>query len=197
MQYQAILHKNITFVKQPHSNTYIKGDPPMQRQVDYSEAIISRYPEQIVIGIARDQKGTPNPITLGWTMLVSHVPPMMAVAIGKTRYSLETFRHAREFVIAFPSEYQGDEALFFGTKSGRDIDKLAQVGTSLIPATQIDSVLMADAVANFELKLTGELDTGDHVVFAGEVVASHINEKKLNRLYTVGENYQMAGRMRG
>lgn len=165
----------------------------MQQQVDYSQAVASKYPEQIVIGIARDPQGKHNPITLGWTMIVSHEPPMMAVSIGKTRYSLETFRHAREFVIAFPSEHQQGEAMLFGTKSGRDMDKLAAVGCSLVPACKIDAVLLADAVANFECKLVAELETGDHVVFVGEVVCSHLNDKPLNRLYTVGEGYKMEG----
>ena len=169
----------------------------MQQQVDYSKAIVSKYPEQIVIGIARDAQGKHNPITLGWTMIVSHQPPMMAVSIGKTRYSLDTFRSAREFVIAFPSEHQQEEAMLFGTKSGRDMDKLAAAGCSVIPASKIDSVLLADAVANFECKLTGELESGDHVIFVGEVVCSHLNPVSLDRLYTVGEGYQMAGRPRG
>ena len=169
----------------------------MQQQVDYSRAIASKYPEQIVIGIARDRHGKHNPITLGWTMIVSHEPPMMAVAIGKTRYSLETFRQAGEFVIAFPSEHQRDEAMLFGTKSGRDTDKLAEAGCPVLPASEIDSVLLADAVANFECKLAGELEAGDHVIFTGEVVCSHLNSKPLNRLYTVAEGYKMAGRPRG
>jgi len=169
----------------------------MQRQVECSRAIASKYPEQIVIGIARDPQGKHNPITLGWTMIVSHGPPMMAVAIGKPRHSLEAFRHAREFVIAFPSEHQQDEAMLFGTRSGRDIDKLAVAGSPTVPASGIDSVLLADAVANFECKLVSELETGDHFVFVGEVICAHLNDKPLNRLYTVGEGYAMAGLPRG
>jgi flavin reductase (DIM6/NTAB) family NADH-FMN oxidoreductase RutF len=165
----------------------------MQKQVSYSQAIASKYPEQIAIGIARDEQGKHNPITLGWTMIVSHVPPMMAVSIGKTRYSLEAFRQAGEFVIAFPSEYQEDEAMLFGTESGRDMDKFSAAGTAVVPASKIDSVLMADAVANFECKLVSELETGDHVIFVGEVVCAHLNEEPLNRLYTVGEDYKMGG----
>ena len=165
----------------------------MQHQVEYSQAATSKYPEQIVIGIACDPQGRHNPITLGWTMIVSHEPPMMAVSIGKTRHSLQAFRHAREFVIAFPSEHQQEEAMLFGTKSGRDMDKLAAAGCSVIPASKIDSVLLADAVANFECRLSAELDTGDHVVFVGEIICSHVNSGPLNRLYTVGEGYKMAG----
>ena len=165
----------------------------MQRQMSYSEAIASKYPEQVVIAIARDSAGKHNPITLGWTMIVSGDPPMMAVSIGKTRWSLEAFRLAKEFVIAFPSEHQRDETMLFGTTSGRDTDKLAAGGAATQPASEIDSVLLADAVANFECRLAGEMEAGDHVVLVGEVVAAHLSEKGLNRLYTVGPRYKMGG----
>ncbi len=165
----------------------------MQREASYSDAINSKYPEQIVIAIAKDAKGNCNPITLGWTMIVSGSPPMMAVSIGKTRWSLEAIRTAKEFVVAFPSEGQQEETMLFGTKSGRDMDKLAAAGAKTQPAKVVDGVLLADAVANFECKLAGEMEAGDHVIFVGEVVQAHLNDKPLNRLYTVGPNYKLAG----
>ena len=169
----------------------------MQREASYSEAIDSKYPEQIVIAIAKDSKGNYNPITLGWTMIVSGQPPMMAVSIGKTRWSLGAFRLAKEFVIAFPSAHQQAETMLFGTRSGREADKLADAGAKTQPAQAIDGVLLAEAVANFECRLVGEAPAGDHVIFIGEVVKAHLNERALNRLYTVGPNYKMGGLGRG
>lgn len=165
----------------------------MQREASYSEAVNSKYPEQIVIAIAKDAKGKPNPITLGWTMIVSGEPPMMAISIGKGKWSEQAVRAAGEFVIAFPSEHQRDETMLFGTRSGRDIDKLAEAGAKTQPAKVIDGVLLAEAVANFECKLVGEMETGDHTVFVGEVVQAHLNEGALNRLYTVGPDYKLSG----
>ena len=72
-------------------------------EATYDQAIARRYPEQVVIAIAKDRKGKYNPITLGWTMLASHEPPMMAIAVGKTRYSLQAIRHCREFVVSMAS----------------------------------------------------------------------------------------------
>ena len=169
----------------------------MQKQVSYSQAIVTKYPEQVVIAIAHDANGKYNPITLGWTMIVSGQPPMMAIAVGKTRYSLEAIRQANEFVIAFPSEHQHDEAMLFGTKSGRDTDKLAEANTATSKASMIDCVLMDDAVANFECKLVSEVETGDHITFVGQIVCSHVNDKPLNRLYTVDTGHKMHGLPRG
>ncbi len=165
----------------------------MQKQVAYSKAIPTKYPEQVVVAISKAESGICNPITLGWTMIVSHEPPMMAIAVAHKRYSLEAIRHAGEFVIAFPSEHQEEEVMLFGTKSGRDLDKLSTAQTKTQPASGIGCVLMTEAVANFECKLVNELITGDHVVLVGEIVASHVNEQDLNRIYTVGAGYKMGG----
>ncbi|HIQ22036.1 MAG TPA: flavin reductase family protein [Planctomycetes bacterium] len=165
----------------------------MQVESTFERARALKYPEQIVIAIARDPAGKYNPITLGWVTQTSHEPPMFAISIGNTRYSLGVIRAAKEFVLAWPSEHQKDETLFFGTKSGREVDKLAEAGTPTQPARAIDGVLLRDAVANLECRLVSELQTGDHVIFVGQVVAAHVNRRPLNRLYTVGENYQFEG----
>jgi len=164
-----------------------------QKQAPYQEAIVRKYPEQVVIAIARDEKGVPNPITLGWTMITSIQPPMMAISIGRTRYSLGAVRHSKEFVIAFPSDEMAEATLFYGTKSGRDMNKLEAHPTPTQQAAVVDGVLLADAVANFECRLAAELETGDHVIFVGEVVAAHANERPKRRLYTTGAGYAMSG----
>lgn len=162
----------------------------MQVATTYADAICTKYPEQVAICIAKDAQGKYNPITLGWVMPTSHDPPMFAISIGLTRHSLEAIRLAGEFVIAFPSTEMADDALFHGSKSGRDMDKLAECGTATIPATEIDCVLLADAVANFECVLESELLTGDHVIFTGKVVASHKNDDpNVCRVYSVAPNH--------
>jgi len=166
----------------------------VQIEVSYKRAIKRKYPEQVAIAVVKDAQGKYNPITLGWAMITSHEPPMMAVSIGKTRYSLGALRLSREFVIAFPSSNMARDALFHGTQSGRDMDKLSQCGTRTQPAKMIDDVLLTDAVANFECVLDSELETGDHFLFVGRVVAAHVHEDdELRRLYTLGAGYAMGG----
>ena len=158
----------------------------MQKQAEFPEAIKTKYPEQVVIAIAKDKNGKANPITLGWTMLVSGKPPMMAIAVASTHYSIETIRHSKCFCLAFPSSDMAEMALFFGSKSGRDIDKFAEFDCKTEPAKTIDSVLLSDAVANFECTLESETIAGDHIIFVGKVVCSHINTEPKKRLYTTG-----------
>ncbi|MHC4172013.1 MAG: flavin reductase family protein [Planctomycetota bacterium] len=163
----------------------------MQKQAEYSDAIKTKYPEQVVIAIAKDRNGKANPITLGWTMIVSGRPPMMAIAVAKTHYSVEAITHSRTFTIAFPSAEMAEAALFFGSKSGRDIDKFAEFDCPTEPAKEIDSVLLADAVANFECTLESQVHAGDHIIFVGEIVSAHINTEPKKRLYTTGTGHKL------
>ena len=163
----------------------------MQKQIEYEQAIKTKYPEQVVIAIAKDKAGRPNPVTLGWTMIVSGKPPMMAIAVASRHYSIETIRHSKCFCLAFPSSEMADAALFFGSKSGRDTDKFAEFSCPNEPAHEIDSVLLTDAVANFECTLESETVAGDHIIFIGRVVCSHKSVEPKKRLYTIGPGHKM------
>ena len=163
----------------------------MQKQVEYAQAIVTKYPEQVVIAIAKDKAGKANPVTLGWTMIVSGSPPMMAIAVAAKHYSIETIRYSKCFTVAFPTSEMADVALFFGTRSGRDTDKLTEFDCPTDSAKEIDSVLLTDAVANFECTLESETVAGDHIIFVGKVVASHVNTEPKKRLYTVAPGHKM------
>lgn len=163
----------------------------MQKQVEYQQAIKTKYPEQLVIAIAKDKNGKANPVTLGWTMIASGNPPMMAIAVASRHYSVETIRHSKCFTVVYPSSQMSDAALFFGSNSGRNTDKLAEFDCPNEPAAKIDSVILTDAVANFECDLVSETTAGDHIIFIGRIVTSHINIESKKRLYTVASGHKL------
>jgi flavin reductase (DIM6/NTAB) family NADH-FMN oxidoreductase RutF len=166
----------------------------VQVKNDYTKVISRKYPEQVVIAIVKDGDGKYNPITLGWTMITSHKPPMMAFAVAPHRHSRKAIEESKEFVIAFPSSLMAEATLFYGTKSGRDVDKLKEHPIATEPATEIDSLLFTDAVANFECKLESQLETGDHILYVGRIVASHMNtDASLKRIYTVAPGHKLGG----
>lgn len=146
----------------------------MQKRVEYSQAAETKFTDTVSYAIAKDQNGVPNPITLGWLMRTSHTPPMLAISVALKSHSYEAIRSSKCFTVVFPNEAQLKEAMFFGTHSGKQTDKLKEFGTATSPAAEIDSVILDDASANFECVLEGELITGDHAIFAGRVVASHM-----------------------
>ena len=163
----------------------------MQKLVPYAKAFAARPPREVVIGIAKDVQDKYNPITLGMFSHVANKPPVLAVSIAKEQYSLEAFHRSKEFVIALPGEAQAEETMLYGTKSGRDGDKLALAGAKTQPATQIDCVLLCEAAANYECRLVAETAVGGHIVLFGEVVAAHMADPPIRRLYVLGPGYRM------
>jgi len=163
----------------------------MQKQVKIDEALRTKYPEQIVIATAKDKKGKANPVTLGWTMIASGQPPMMAIAVYEGHYSIETIRHSKSFTISFPSDEMADAAMFFGKHSGRNTDKFAKFDCPHSKASKINSVLLDDAVANFECTLVWEKQAGDHIIFIGQIEAAHINTEPKKRLFALAAGYKL------
>jgi flavin reductase (DIM6/NTAB) family NADH-FMN oxidoreductase RutF len=160
----------------------------MQTATAFDQAMLRKYPEPIALVIVKDEQGKFNPMPLGWFMMTSREPPLLALSVGQTRYTLEQIRKAGEFVIAFPPSTMGMETLYYGTNSGRDVDKFVETPVRTQPAAKIDCVLMTDAVANFECRLVSELATGDHVIFVCEVVASYANQdENVRRLYSIAQ----------
>jgi len=163
------------------------------RQVSPAEAFKRKCPEQIVLAVSADAAGRPDVITLGWAMPTSGVPPMLAISVGHTRYSHELIEKGGEFVLAFPSIQLAEACLLCGTKSGRDTDKLAAAKLRTEPAKLVRPPLLAGCLANFECKVRGKLVTGDHTIFAGEVLAAHVDDSVTDRVYNFSGQFLAAG----
>jgi flavin reductase (DIM6/NTAB) family NADH-FMN oxidoreductase RutF len=163
----------------------------MQKQVSFEQVVKTKYPEQVVIVIAKDKNSRPNPVTLGWTMFASYSPPMLVIGVYKGHYTVKCIRHSKCFTLVYPSSDMAKAALFFGSHSGRDTDKLKEFPCKTAPAKKIDSILLTDAVANFECRLVKQIPTGDHIVFVGQVVCAHINKKPKKRLYSLGKGHKL------
>ena len=165
----------------------------MQKRVAAKEALLRKYPEQVVLVTTRSRAGRANVMAVGWVCVASSEPLMFLVGIDDEAYTYELIRKTREFVVAFPSERQARETLFVGTRHGHKIDKFAACRLATQGAAVVKAPLVADAVANFECKLVEITRPGDCPLIVGRVVAAHVNTRKsLRRLYTVGKGYKLA-----
>mgnify|MGYP006280601071 CR=1 FL=1 len=149
----------------------------MLKQVPIREAWKRKYPEQVVCATCVDEAGRGNIIPLGWFMPTSFDPAMCAISVGHTRYSHKLITRSREFVVAFPAEGSEEDVRYCGTHSGRDVDKFAETGFTAARGTEVSAPLIEECLVNFECKLAGSLDTGDHTIFAGGIIAAQVNEE--------------------
>ncbi len=161
----------------------------MMKEVSFGEAMKHKYPEWVVLIVTQDEEGRVDIMPAGWAMIASGDPPMFAVAVGHGRYTHELIARSHEFVVAFPSPGQEEDVLYTGTHSGRDVDKLEHTDFRTRPASKIKTPLLEGCVVNLECALDHQTTAGDHSIFVGRVVASHVDDSIPRRLVNFGGNH--------
>lgn len=147
-------------------------------EVDSSEAFSKFKPESVVLVISVEKDGRPSGMTAGWITKCSSEPPMIAVVLSKSGFTHKLIKESKEFVIAVPNKELEKELLYFGETHGDQVDKFKETGIETEKSKFIKSPLIKNATINFECKLEKEVDSGDHTIFIGKVLASYINRNK-------------------
>lgn len=110
---------------------------------------------------------------------------MIAISIGHARYSHECIEYCKEFVLCFPSEDQKEGAWLCGTRSGMDIDKFKAAGFKAIPSKAVKPPLISGSTTAYECTVVDKVETGDHTLYIGEVMATHGTPEKTKHLYSI------------
>jgi flavin reductase (DIM6/NTAB) family NADH-FMN oxidoreductase RutF/rubredoxin len=104
---------------------------------------------------------------------VTSEPPTIAVSINRNNFTWEFINESRVFTASVlrqdtPLDFIGR----FGFKSGRDIDKFEgisyQIGETKAP------VVLDNAVAYLEARVTQQMEVGTHTIFIGELVNAEV-----------------------
>ena len=149
------------------------------KRVEYSEANKqTKHPAKVVVAIVKDENGKFNPITLEWFMKTSIKPPMFAISVGQTRYSHDCLQKSRFFNLCFPSKEMVDAVKLWGSRSGRDMDKLEVAGHEWFAGRLAKYPIIRDAKATFECQVVTQVKSGDHTIFVGEVKHCWLDEEK-------------------
>ena len=154
------------------------------KNVESSIAIARKHPNWIFQVVTIDKDGTPNAMPASWCSFCSSEPTMMAVSVAFERYTHHLIEESDDFVLAFPNKEQKEAVYYCGSKSGKNVNKFGQTDLKTTPSTRVNTPLIEDSVACFECKKDGSIVSGDHTIFTGEVVASHVSEKYTEKIYT-------------
>ncbi len=140
--------------------------------------VVSNKNKRVALAVVELPDGKANVITLEWFMKTSIKPPMFAISVGHERYSHLGLQENRYFNLVIPSTEMREETIFFGTKSGRNFDKLTETKVKTFPGKYKKLPILENAVANFECKVITQVNSGDHTIFVGEVRYSWVDETK-------------------
>jgi flavin reductase (DIM6/NTAB) family NADH-FMN oxidoreductase RutF len=100
------------------------------------------------------------------------------ISIWKRNFSCDLLREQKEFAVNTVSKDQIGIAKFFGSKSGKDLDKFKETGVETFKASKIKAPLFKESPISLDCKVVRQIDTGDCVTFIAKLVAAHKNNDK-------------------
>jgi len=129
----------------------------MPQEVDFyqqAEYILDRMRHGGVLCTVVDDAGKTNVLTLGWGLVGPsyHGHPVLAIAVTPRRYSWRFLEEVPDFVIAVPDDTLKEAVAFCGRESGRDVDKFAACGLTVVPSQHVRAPSIAECPLNVECR---------------------------------------------
>ncbi|MDL2225759.1 flavin reductase family protein [Eubacteriales bacterium OttesenSCG-928-M02] len=140
---------------------------------------------------------TANSLTIGWgTIGIVWRRPVFVCAIRLDRYTHRVLEQSGAFTVSIPATGTLSEELkFIGTKSGRDMDKYAATGLTLLPGQNVSAPVIAQCPIHLECQVVSShimepglthpsvrtiYDTHNtyHVLFYGEILSCYSTEEE-------------------
>lgn len=130
-------------------------------------AMISPLPA-VMVSCGEDEEK--NIITIAWTGIINSTPPLTYVSVRKSRHSHELIQKNREFVINLVNEELTFAADYCGVKSGRDIDKFAEMNLTPEPSEVVSCPGIGESPLNLECRVIEIHEYPSHDMFVAEIV---------------------------
>ena len=145
--------------------------------------------------------GKPNAMTISWGALgIDWARPVFTTYVRHSRYTHELLERGGEFTVNIPrGAIRKDIFAMAGRQSGRNVDKVAELGLTLVDAEVIDTPAVLECPITLECKViykqlldselpediverfypadVTDIDAGGncyrHVMYVGEIVAAY------------------------
>ncbi len=165
------------------------------------------YPIPAVMVSCRDKAGHDNIITVAWTGTICTNPAMAYISVRPERHSYNMIKETGEFVINLTTKELTYATDYCGVRSGRDVDKFAELKLTKEQASQVNVPLIGESPVNIECKVVRIDELGSHHMFVAEVVAVHADKKYMDEkgkfdlskaepiVYSHGEYYSMGDKL--
>ncbi len=143
--------------------------------------MLNPSPVVLVSCAEKGKTGKRDLVTVAWAGTVNSEPPMVSVSLRKERYSHGLISASGEFVVNLVDEGLARATDFCGVRSGRDIDKAAELGLTLTEAEGLEAAPRVDgAPVSLACRVRQVLELGSHDMFIGEVVAVQVRKDLLD-----------------
>lgn len=134
------------------------------------------YPLPAVMVSCTDGKGKDNIITVAWAGTICTNPPMVSISVRPSRFSYDMIKETGEFVINLTTEELAYATDFCGVRSGRDVDKFAEMKLTKEPAEYVKVPMIKESPVSIECRVKEVKELGSHHMFIADVLAVHADD---------------------
>lgn len=133
----------------------------------------------VMISVAREGE-KPNIITVAWAGTINSDPAMLSISVRKERYSHAILCETREFVVNLVNEPLVRACDYCGVRSGRDVDKFAQMKLTPLFVEGVNAPAIAESPVCLACKVTQMIPLGSHDMFLAEIVSVTVDERYMD-----------------
>lgn len=138
------------------------------------------YPTPVLVVGTYDADGRANAMTAAWGGIACSRPPCVAVSLRAATATHGNILQRRAFTISLPGREQAAAADYFGTVSGRQVDKFAATGLTPVRAELVDAPYVGEFPFVMECQVVQVHELGLHTQFIGEIKDIKVDESCLD-----------------
>jgi len=147
-------------------------------------------------------------MTVAWSGIANGEPPMISIAIRRTRYTLRGIRQNLTFSVNVPSTDMVRETDYCGLTHGSEVNKVEVCQFKVFYGELGNAPLIEQCPINLECKVAHILDLDSHSLVVGRIEETHVSEdcltngepdvnkiKPLSYIRAPAERYQALGKV--
>jgi flavin reductase (DIM6/NTAB) family NADH-FMN oxidoreductase RutF len=127
--------------------------------------------------------GRVNAAPFSWFCGLATRPPLLGVSIsprgGEPKDTLRNLRETREFVVNVVTEAMAAQIVKASGDWPADVDELALVGLTAVPADLVRPPRVAESPVNLECRFEREIALGESSFVVGEILRAHARDDVL------------------
>lgn len=155
------------------TEAFLGGAGAKGKQVEVSKKSLGArtvLPTPVWVIGSYDREGKPNVMTCGWAGICCSRPPCVMISLRKETYTHGNITEKKAFTVNIPSESFAEETAYFGSVSGREVNKFSATGLTPVKSDLVDAPYIKEFPLVLECKLKQTLELGSHTMFIGEIV---------------------------
>jgi flavin reductase (DIM6/NTAB) family NADH-FMN oxidoreductase RutF len=140
-------------------------------------------PRPIAFITTVDPAGRVNAAPFSWFCGLATHPPLLGVSFspraGEPKDTLRNIRATREFVVNVVTEAMAGQIVRASGDWPADVDELALVGLTAVPADFVRPPRVAESPASLECQFDREVALGESCFVVGEILRAHVRDEVL------------------